>query len=231
MTLLPSAGDVHVWCFDLDREDAQPELLSPDEHARAGRFHFERDARRWAAGRSLLRRTLGGYVGTEPSRLQLDTEAWGKPCLRDSPLRFNVSHSGSAFVMAFAWNREVGIDVERWRSDFVPEELAAQVFSPKEQGALCLAAPAERHGLFLCQWTAKEAYVKARGMGLSFPLPLLTLSPVPNSDRYEAEDLTPAGALAGISVCRLPLLPGFAASLAAAGEIAAIQQFDHAHAS
>ena len=230
MTTRPSAEAVHVWRFDLDREDAHPELLSPDEHARKSRFHFERDARRWAAGRSLLRRTLGGYLGAEPNALLLDTGPWGKPCLRDSPLRFNVAHSGSVCLMAFAWNQEVGIDVECRRRDFVPEDLAAQVLSLKEQDALCLAAPAERHDLFLSLWTAKEASVKVLGVGLSFPLPLLTLSLVPSSDRYEAEDLTLTGALTGVSVCRLPFLPGFAASLAAAGAIADIQYFDHFYA-
>ncbi len=223
MTLLH--GMVHVWWFDLD-QNVQLDLLSADERARAARFHFERDARRWQAGRSLLRQTLGGYLDIPPKTLSFETGPFGKPHLNNSRLRFNISHSGALLLLAFAWDQEVGVDVEHLRCDFAPEELAVQVFSVQEQEALCRAAPAERHAAFLSLWTAKEAYVKALGSGLSFLLPQLTLSPISGTDRYAAVDNTQAGARAGISVCRLPALPGCAASLAVAGTAADIQHFN-----
>ena len=109
----------------------------------------------------------------------------------------------------------------------MPEELAAQVFSAREQETLRRAVPAERHAAFLSLWTAKEAYIKALGMGLSFPLTQLTLSPVAGTDRYAAVDDTRAGAPADISVRRLPPIPGFAASLAALGPLKDIQLFNY----
>lgn len=216
MTAPPTPGTVHVWQFDLDAE-APPDVLTADEHARAARFHFERDARRWRTGRSLLRRTLGGYLSVPPETLEFETGPFGKPSLNNSRLRFNASHSGAVLLLAFGWDQEVGVDVERLRDDFVPEELAVQVFSPREQAALREVPAESRHAAFLSLWTAKEAYVKALGTGLSFPLTQLTLSPICGSDHYAAENSAQADARAQISVRRLPPLPGYAASLAAEG--------------
>lgn len=224
MMVLPTPGTVHVWQLDLDAE-AQSELLSAGEHARAARFHFERDARRWRAGRSLLRRTLGGYLGIPPETLEFETGPFGKPFVPNSRLRFNASHSGAMLLLAFAWDQEVGIDVERLRDHFVPEELADHVFSPREQDALRAAPPEKRHAAFLSLWTAKEAYVKALGSGLSFPLTRLTLSAIAGSDYYTAEDSAQADALSGISVRRLPPIPEHAASLAAEGAVTELLLF------
>ena len=129
-------------------------------------------------------------------------------------------------LLAFAWDQEVGVDVECLRDDFAPEELAAQVFSTHEQDALRAVPAGERHAAFLSQWTAKEAYVKALGRGLSFPLTQLTLRPIAGTDRYAAEDAAQAGALVNIAVRRLPPIPGFAVSLAATGLQPALMLID-----
>ncbi len=223
----PVPGAVHVWQFDLDAE-APPGFLAADEHDRAARFHFERDARRWRTGRSLLRRTLGAYLHADPAALELQTGPFGKPFLLHCRLRFNASHSGPVLLLAFAWDQEVGIDAERLRDDFVPEELAVQVFSPREQEALCAVPPGERRAAFLSLWTAKEAYVKALGTGLSFPLTQLTLSPMAGSDCYAAEDSAQADAPAGIFVRRLSFLPDHAVSLASESAAVDIQHFHSA---
>lgn len=224
MLFMPlTAGSVHVRSFDLDREEPHSACLTADEQARAARFHFERDARHWAVGRSLLRRTLGAYLGADPSGLHFETGPFGKLSLPSSPLRFNLSHSGSVLLIALAWDKDVGIDVEHLRSDFAAEELSALVFSPKEQAALCRVLPAERHPAFLRLWTAKEAYVKALGTGLSFPLPQLTL--MEDAGRYRVEDLTAGSTHPALSVRCLDTVPGYAASLAAAGTLTDVQQF------
>ncbi len=215
--ILPANSSVHIWRFELDREDAPLEHLAADEHARAARFQFAPDARRWITGRSLLRRTLGECLKCDPHTLQFETGPWGKPRLKSSPLRFNLSHSGGLLLLALAWDQEVGVDIEHLRHDFVPEDLAAPVCSPQEQTALRQTAPAERHAAFLALWTAKEAYVKARGMGLSFPLPQLTLTLAESTGEYEVKDSSQSSTGPGISVCRLDAGPGFVASLAVEG--------------
>jgi 4'-phosphopantetheinyl transferase len=230
---LPSAGEIHVRRFDLDKEwdmgNARWECLSEDEKARAGRFHFARDANRWAAGRSLLRGSLGAYLGLPAESLQFETGPWGKLALRDCPLRFNVSHSGACLLLAFAWQQEVGIDAEQIRSDFVPEELALQVFSPSEQAWLRDCPAGSGHQAFLTLWTAKEAYVKAAGNGLSFPLTQLTLTLVSGSDQFHVQDLTPADAFPPISVGRLSVGPDYCAAFALAGSFAHVLYDDSCH--
>ena len=216
---LPGAGDVHVWRIFLDKE-ILPFLLTADEQARADRFHLERDARRWAACRSRLRRILGAYLGTSPQALEFETNSWGKPGLKDCPLRFNVSHSGGVALLAFAWQQEVGVDIEQRRGDFAPEELAAEVFSAAEQVVLCDCPPKERHELFLTLWTAKEASVKALGEGLSFPLPALTLTPILQAGHFDVQ---------GLSVCRLEAGPDHLAALALSGSLAFVQYFTSAY--
>ena len=226
---LPPPGVVHVWRFDLDREESCLDLLSADEHAQAARFRFERDARRWIAGRAALRRTLSGYLGTPSEALELETGPWGKPGLPNCPLRFNVSHSGGAALIGFAMHQEVGVDLERLREDFAPEDLAAQVFSPPEQARLRESPLEQRHSAFLSLWTAKEAYVKALGLGLSFPLPRLTLSLLPDSHHYKIQDDAERDNPLAVSVCRLSAAPNFAAAVALQGPLVDVRFFDCCH--
>lgn len=218
-------GEVHVWRWDLDREAARPALLSEDELARIQRFHFAPDARRWAACRTLLRVTLGHYLDLAPESLKFTLGPWGKPGLRGCPLRFNVSHSGGAALLAVAWRREVGVDLERISRVLSPEELASQVLSRREQAWLRDQAPEQRESAFLTLWTAKEAYVKATGQGLSFPLTRLTLLPKVGADRFEPSQIV---SLCPIFVCRLDAGLDHLAALAQEGAPADVRCFGSA---
>lgn len=150
-------------------------VLAEDELARAGRFFFEKDRIQSIVSRGLLRTLLGQYLDIEPAQLTFQYTELGKPSLSNQPdpfepLEFNLSHSGDMILCAFALDREVGIDVEHIRGDFEGERIANDLFSTCEK--LMLAAmpePQRRESFFVC-WTCKEAYIKARGMGLSMPL-------------------------------------------------------------
>lgn len=207
-------GEVHVWRWDLDREEAQPALLPADELARAERFHFEHDARRWAASRTLLRHTLAEYLQAAPESLKFEKGPWGKPGLRGCSLRFNLSHSGAAALLAITRGREVGVDIEEVGPKLLPEAFAPQVLSPREQAWLRDQTPEQQGRAFLTLWTAKEAYVKATGQGLSFPLTRLTLLPKAQTDQFEAFQIV---SLCPISVCRLDAGPDCHAALALEG--------------
>ncbi|MHB8243493.1 MAG: 4'-phosphopantetheinyl transferase family protein [Solirubrobacteraceae bacterium] len=176
------AEEVHVWSACLDRRPSTVERmrksLAEDERARADRFRFERDRSRYIVGRALLRGLLAGYCGTEPHDLVFQYGEFDKPGLFDGPW-FNLSHSGSTALYAFSSAAEIGVDVELDDPDFANERIAERFFSPAEVSALRALPKEAQARAFLTCWTRKEAFIKARGDGLSLPLDSfdVTLSP------------------------------------------------------
>jgi 4'-phosphopantetheinyl transferase len=183
----PSADEVHVWRASLSRGEEEMLMLrrslSEDELRRAQRFRFSRDRASFIAARGILREILGRYLHTPPERVRFGYNAYGKPELLDAEgrerLRFNLSHAGGVALFAVTSGGEVGVDVEALRDDVACSELAAQFFSRREVEALsALSAHAHTRAFFNC-WTRKEAYIKARGMGLSLPLYCFDVSLAP----------------------------------------------------
>jgi 4'-phosphopantetheinyl transferase len=121
-----------------------------------------------------LRQLLGRRLGIDPAAVALEVSEHGKPTFgaahRPSDLAFNVSHSGSLAVYAFARRRAVGVDIEELRDIPDAEGLAARFFAPTEIAAFRAVSPDRRNLAFLACWTRKEAFVKAIGAGLSHPL-------------------------------------------------------------
>jgi 4'-phosphopantetheinyl transferase len=194
-------GTVHVWRASLDRGGdevrALAALLSPAELARAERFHFRIDRQRYLVGRGLLRTLLGDYTARRPADLCLWYNSLGKPALADESgrdgLKFNVSHSEGQLLVAVACGREVGIDVEHVRAMDDWRALADRFFAPAEVAALDGLAPADRERAFFACWTRKEAYVKARGLGLSLPLDQFAVSVAPGEPaRLVSSDYDPS---------------------------------------
>jgi 4'-phosphopantetheinyl transferase len=194
------ADEIHVWHAWLDRDaEALKQLestLSPDEIARANRFHFAKDKNHYIAGRGLLRALLGKYLGEAPVSLEFSYAEHGKPALAGanaaSGLSFNLSHSGGLAVYAFAKARNLGIDVERIKPDFVSEDIARRYFSAREVNDLFSLPPEKRPEAFFDCWTRKEAYLKARGAGLQIPLDSFSVSVLPGQ---------PAEFLGGVDLC------------------------------
>jgi 4'-phosphopantetheinyl transferase len=145
--------------------------LSAHERARAERFHRAGDRERFAVVRGALRTILADCGAGAADRLVIAPGAHGKPELSPpSPLRFNVSHSGGVGLVAVAFGCEVGVDVERIRYRLGLRTVARRFFAPAEVSALERLAPADfLTGFYRC-WTRKEAYVKARGLGLRMAL-------------------------------------------------------------
>jgi 4'-phosphopantetheinyl transferase len=179
--------EIHIWRAELDLEPTVLErlrgLLALDEESRADRFHFPRDRNHFIACRAALRELLGAYMGIPPTAIEFSYGTYGKPALgvNDSrlPLRFNISHAGGLAVLAFARGREIGIDLEPVPATFPGEEIAMRYFSPRELAELRALPPAERaEGFSLC-WTGKEAYAKARGLGLQIRLDSFSVSLTP----------------------------------------------------
>ncbi len=179
--------DLHVWyglvdAFSPDIPRLQ-EVLSSDERERAGRFHFEKNRGEYVLSRGRLRILLASYIGASPGELCFRYSTHGKPDLntaaRAAALSFNVSHTEGIAVFAFAWNRKVGVDVERVRKNFDAEQIAERFFSATERLALRNLPEEQRHEAFFRCWTRKEAYIKAIGEGLSHPLHQFDVSLTP----------------------------------------------------
>jgi 4'-phosphopantetheinyl transferase len=172
------SDEVHVWRARLDAEPASlarwRDTLSSDEKARADRFHSPVHGDQCIAGRGILRDLLARYVRIPAGNLQLSSNSHGKPFLVSgngvADVRFNVSHSRNLALFAFALRREVGVDIECLRPAGREVELAERFFSPREvEGLRALPLDVQREAFFRC-WTRKEAYIKARGVGLSMSL-------------------------------------------------------------
>ena len=173
-----SRATVHVWRTVIEasptRLDPFRGVLAPDERARAARFLYEDDRRRYTVARGVLRTLLGRYLDVDPASVEFRYGAHGKPSLVQTPggrdLRFNLSHSCGLALHVFAAGREVGVDVERIRPKTDVMGVARHSFSPAEVDALAnLPAGKRREAFFNC-WTRKEAFIKAHGEGIALGL-------------------------------------------------------------
>ena len=178
--------EVHVWRASLAQTEVErfQELLSTDERERADRFRFSRDRDNFIVARATLRKILGQYLRVPPAQLRFSYNSFGKPELHpstgDSALLFNLAHAGQLALYAITSGREVGIDVECVREDVDCGEIATHFFSRREVAALrALPSEAQTQAFFNC-WTRKEAYIKARGAGLSLPLDKFDVSLSPH---------------------------------------------------
>jgi 4'-phosphopantetheinyl transferase len=167
-------NEVHLWLItlptELDSLASYRSRLTDEERQRADRFHFPEDRARFTLGRAALRILVMRYSGTTDISLALNE--YGKPYLAqpDISLQFNIAHSGDLVLLGFTRGRPIGVDVERVRPDFATTEIADRFFAPDEAALVAaLPQPDRARGFFNC-WTRKEAYIKARGMGLSLPL-------------------------------------------------------------
>ncbi len=168
------SNSVHLWTLALDPSPEAVEtaygMLSADERERADRLARVPVRDRFVLARSGLRRLLAQYLDTDPATPSFSYTEHGKPYLEDSDLSFNLSHSGDLAAYAVAAGRSVGVDVEFLGRRVSREQVAKRFFASEECAALESAAEGDRDRVFFSIWTLKEAYLKARGQGISVPL-------------------------------------------------------------
>jgi 4'-phosphopantetheinyl transferase len=170
------SGRVDIWRVFLDKSpkaSCEASVLCPDEIARASRFHFEKDRIHFTRCRCALRRILADYLAIAPSEIRFEYLTSGKPQLaadqNPRALQFNVSHSADIALIAVS-SKRLGVDVEKIRGDVDVDALAERFFSLRERAGLrSLPDHLRVPGFFAC-WTRKEAFLKATGDGLFFPL-------------------------------------------------------------
>ena len=229
---LPSAApflwleEVHLWRTSLAVPPALLQqyraVLSPDELKRAMQFRFARDYEHFVVAHAVLRKLLAHYLQVAPEEVLFIKNAYGKPSLpsslNPSGLCFNLSHSHEMALFAFSYRRDLGVDVEYARKNVEYDQLARFCFSPYEQEVLLSLTGLAKHEAFYACWTRKEAYIKARGLGLSLPLDLFDVSLVPSEPAQLLASRESPSEAARWSLRVLDAGPDYAGALAVEGQ-------------
>lgn len=158
-------GDIHVWRARLD----DPRLLalakktlSLGEIMRGERCASSRERERCLAQRALLRTILARYVGVPAQDLRFTRDAFGRPALALSTLRFNVSSAEDVALLAVTASQDIGLEIEHVRHDLPFDDMAAHYFEPEDQWSIrtthCQTQKALR---FFDFWTTNEATLQA----------------------------------------------------------------------
>jgi 4'-phosphopantetheinyl transferase len=210
----PGEPGLAVWRAGLRRPPewiaaAASSVLRPEESsARPGEREDVR--RRRLVSRTVLRLALGLRLGCDPQDIRFAAEPDGKPRLageRSPALHFNLSHGGETCVVAISDLGPVGVDIEEVRPRTHLERLVETRLAPAEADGIMRLDPEERPGAFYRVWTRKEAYLKARGLGLAARLDTFAVSagaraarlaPLPGDDQeWSLYDLALGDALCG----------------------------------
>jgi 4'-phosphopantetheinyl transferase len=174
-------NEVHLWCaFPHAITAPGPlaayhDLLSAEEHRQYRQFSFARNRRDYLVTRALVRTVLSFYYSdTDPRDWRFHQNPYGKPEIaypeNSQQLRFNVSHTDGLIVCLVARSCEIGVDVEHTDRRCSVFELAESLFATEEIAALQALVENAQRQRFFQYWTLKEAFCKARGLGLSLPM-------------------------------------------------------------
>ena len=218
-------NEVHVWRAGLERPSSQTQAfwptLSQEEQQRAHHFKIPIHRTHFIVARGLLRAILSRYLLTEPHQLQIRLSPHGKPYLstlsHEESLSLNLTHSKGLALYAISRGREVGVDLEADRPpNFDYNRIIKRILTAHEAVLFNTLSPAEQRQAFFACWTRKEAYSKARGKGLSFPLKHITVSFLHGEPVALVDVQGDPGETGRWSICELSCGPGYTAALVAA---------------
>jgi 4'-phosphopantetheinyl transferase len=179
--------DVSVWTVDLDQPpsvvDALRAHLDEAEVRAAASRSNDAIRDRYVVAHGALRMILGARLGIAPGAVEFDRRCarcgdpdHGKPAvvmeaaLPADRLEFSLSHSESVAMVAVVTGARIGVDVEVERPRRHLDALAARVLAAEDHADWLDRSESEQLHAFLGQWTAKEAYLKAIGAGITVAL-------------------------------------------------------------
>jgi len=170
--------EAHVW-FTIPESIRDPgtladclAMLCEQERERYRRFHFPADRHRFLVSHALVRRVLSRYVDLPPADWTFLNSGHGRPEISNPglpALRFNLTHTDGLAACVVTLASECGIDAERIVARHNPAGVAQRMFSASECEQMQRLSAREQLEYFFRRWTLREAYVKARGIGISFP--------------------------------------------------------------
>lgn len=178
--LIIGPDEVHLWlAFSDELHDqkllaAYEALLTQEEKERGLNFYFAKDRIQYLIARALVRTTLSKYANIKPARWRFVQNRYGKPEVANEEvhgkLRFNISHTEGMIICGVAKGHAIGVDVENIHRSGHVLNIAHRYFAPSEILDIEKLPGKKQREDFFRYWTLKEAYIKARGMGLSMPL-------------------------------------------------------------
>jgi 4'-phosphopantetheinyl transferase len=204
-------------------------LLGEEERSRARRFRFPHLTAAFVQTHAALRILAGHRLGVDPRSLTFSFNSNGKPSILNSVrFEFNLSHSGGLAIFAFAFRCQLGVDIEVFRELVDGDAIVERFFSAAERDEFRTVDANLRSQAFLNGWTRKEAYVKARGGGLSIPLDAFSVSLRPGAlpvltapDAQACSD----GDKAQWQIQALDIEPGYTSALVYSGAPRAVRVF------
>ncbi len=153
------------------------DLLSEEEKERAFGIIASADRNRFIVSRAWLRILLGSYLSEQPEHIQFEYSLNGKPYVKGrKDLQFSLAHTRGMVVIGLLRDDELGLDIEHLDRKIDTTKLSEFIFSPQEAIAFRSYEKGSRQEAFINCWTRKEAFVKAKGAGLSFPVKELEVS-------------------------------------------------------
>lgn len=172
---------VDLWLFSIDPSNYNEKnffpALSIEEQEKSKKFHFPNDQKKYVISHGIMRQLIASYIPCHPKEIRYDLNDFGKPELiyPSNTLHFNLSHSERLGALAISTS-PIGTDIEHIKSleDYV--SLTKHFLSVQERNYFEQLSIVDQHLAFYRAWTRKEAYIKAIGMGLSYPVEQVTIS-------------------------------------------------------
>lgn len=169
---------VHVWKANLNISKKQLQkyknVLSAAERLKFESYRFNKDKNKHIASRGILRHILSIYLDDDPKNIVFTYNQYGKPFLKynynTKPLFFSTSHSGNIALYAIARNQEVGIDLQQFNRNIDCDLVGSKCYSDLEIKIKNSLPKKQKEHFFYTCWVRKEAFIKAKGTGLSEPL-------------------------------------------------------------
>jgi 4'-phosphopantetheinyl transferase len=177
--------EIHVWfahpehATNSARLDQYRSILSTQETTRYRRFHFPADRHRYLVSHALVRETLSKYIDIPPADWCFSHGEHGRPEIANPAtpaLRFNLTHTAGLAACVVTLSDDCGIDAEQIAERHNPVGVAKRMFSEAETRELEQLEGQTYLEYFFTGWTLREAYVKALGIGISFPTRKLTFT-------------------------------------------------------
>jgi 4'-phosphopantetheinyl transferase len=180
LKIMATDKTLHVWKIPLYIAESQlPQLLTllnDEEKNTATRFRFDQHRRRYIASHAALRNILAQQLNTTACKIDIHIQENGKPYIPQTPIHFNLTHSKDLALLAISYQGDVGIDLEYLKQGTNFLGIAERFFHPLEVEQLKEMAPKSREKFFYFCWTGKEAYLKAKGVGIANHLKMFSLN-------------------------------------------------------